>query len=172
MLFRSKGLDVTDYLLKPVSREHLLATVDRLAPTGGTIMIVDDEPDALRLFWRMLASAGHDYQVLTATDGEQALALARDARPDVILLDLIMPGMDGFQVLAERHRDAALQAIPVVAVSALDPAGHPIVSNSLAVTRGGGISAQQFLACVDGLSHLLATPSPPVAQSQPGASDD
>jgi len=133
-------------------------------------MVVDDELDALRLFWRMLASAGRQYQIITATDGEEALALAREARPDVILLDLVMPGMDGFQVLAERHRDQALRDIPVVAVSALDPAGHPILSNCLAITRREGISVQQFLACVNGLSRLLAMPIQPASEAQPAAS--
>lgn len=165
------GLDVADYLLKPISRQTLLATVGRLAPKGGTVMIVDDERDALRLFWRVLASAEQGYKVVTATDGEQALALAREARPDVILLDLVMPGMDGFQVLAERHRDQALRDIPIVAVSALDPAGHPILSNALAVTHRDGISVQQFLACVSGLSQLLAMPPQPAAGGPPTASD-
>ena len=166
-----EGLDVSDYLLKPISRHHLLDAVGRLAPDGGTVMIVDDQPDALRLFWRVLASAEQDYRVVTATDGEEALALAREAHPDVILLDLVMPGMDGFQVLAERHRDEALRDIPVVAVSALDPAGHPILSNAVAVTRRDGISVQQFLACVSGLSQLLAMPPQPAAGGPPTASD-
>ncbi|HHX44307.1 MAG TPA: hypothetical protein GX714_10030, partial [Chloroflexi bacterium] len=56
-------LDVADYLLKPISRQTLLATVGRLAPKGGTVMIVDDERDALRLFWRVLASAEQGYKV-------------------------------------------------------------------------------------------------------------
>jgi len=123
---------------------------------GKTILVVDDEPEALRLFRRMLASTGRGYRVLRAANGRQALAILRSERPDAILLDLVMPEMDGFQLLAAKNADPALRDIPVVAISARDPAGQPILSNALAVTRGGGLSTPQLLACIEALSRILS----------------
>ena len=149
-------LGVHDYLLKPVSREELCAALDRLALTGKTILVVDDEPQELRMFWRMLISAGRGYHVLTAGDGEEALALMRTQHCDAVLLDLVMPKMDGFQLLQARSSDPALQAIPIVVITALDPSAQPIVSSSVAVTHGAGLSVPQLLNCVEGLSRLFA----------------
>ena len=161
------SLGVSDYLLKPVSRNQLLAALDRLKSKVKTVLIVDDEVESVRLLWRMLASAGRDYRVLTATDGEEALAIMHQQRPDVVLLDLIMPGMDGFRLLEARSQDAALRAIPVLVISARDPTGQPIVSNGLVVTQGGGLAVHQVLACIDAIRKILATEGQPGDPGQP-----
>jgi CheY-like chemotaxis protein len=67
-----------------------------------------------------------------------------------------MPDMSGLQVLQAKNQDPALQNIPVVLISARDPMGQPIVSDFIAVTRGGGLSMQQVLACIQSLSKILA----------------
>ncbi|MCC7353189.1 MAG: response regulator, partial [Anaerolineae bacterium] len=106
----ASSLGVSDYLVKPVSRESLLAALDRLPlrekgeeKPDITVLVVDNEPDAIQLFWRVLVSVGDRYRVLTASDGYQAMQVLREQRPDVILLDLVMPGMDGLQVLAAKN---------------------------------------------------------------------
>lgn len=147
------------HLVKPVARDKLLAALDQLGITEGTVLVVDDEPDALQLFGRMLASYHRGYRVLLARDGREALAILQEVRPAVILLDLIMPGMDGFQLLAERNREPALQQIPVVVISAQDPTRQPIVSNALAITQGGGLSVRQLLKCIEFIATQL-TPLP------------
>lgn len=152
----ASALGACDYLVKPVSREALLAALERLGLEGKTVLVVDDEPDALQLFWRTLASAGRGYRVLTAADGRQALQLLREHKPDAILLDLVMPDMDGFQLLAAKNEDPDLREIPAVVISARDPAGQPIVSNALAATREGGLSVRQLLAGIEALSQILA----------------
>ncbi len=146
---------IAEYLVKPVSREGLLAALDRLEIKGGTVLVVDDEPEARHLFWRMLASAGRDYRVLMAGTAEQALQMLRHDRPDVMLLDLVMPGMGGFALLAMRGRDPALRDIPVVVISARDPAGQPIVSDALAITQPGGLAVHQLVACFEALTQIL-----------------
>jgi len=151
------ALGVADYLVKPVSRKTLLATLDGLDLHEGTLLIVDDEPEALRLFRRMVTSAGRNYRVLRASNGQQALSILREERPDALLLDLIMPEMDGFQLLAAKAEDPALRDIPVVVVSARDPSGQPIVSNALAVTQKGGLSMSQLVECIEALTRVLAT---------------
>jgi two-component system response regulator MprA len=83
---------------------------------SGCILVVDDNLDILESMSRLLKSAGYD--VVTATDGQVALDRLRGGTtPSVILLDLMMPGMNGWQFLEELHRDPSLTAIPVVIVS-------------------------------------------------------
>jgi len=150
------AIGVSDYLVKPISRETLLAALDRIDRPIETLLIADDEPDALRLFRRMVISAERDYRVLTAADGEEALSILREEHPDVVLLDLIMPGKDGFWFLAEKGRDPSLRDTPVIVISARDPEGQPIVSNGLALMRGGELSIRQLLDCVQQISRILS----------------
>ncbi len=142
------AIGADDYLVKPVSREALLAALDRFGVGRGTILIVDDEQDAIQLFWRILAASGRGYRVLTASSGAEALAILGSDRPDAILLDLTMPGMDGFQLLAQRGA-AAWRDVPVLIMSARDPAGHPIVASAAAFTAGGGLSVSQIVQALE-----------------------
>jgi len=164
----SGTLGVSDYLVKPISRDTLLSALDKLGKPIKTILLVDDEPDALQLFHRMLTSAEHSYRVLRAGNGLQALDVLREESVDVILLDLIMPGMDGFQLLSEKNQLPGLRNIPVILISAKDLTGQPIASNALVVTRGGGLSASQILTCIEALT-LVLSPGPP--QSYPEFSE-
>ena len=151
----AETLGVAGYLVKPVSCHVLLATLDGLPLKGKTVLIVDDQAEAQRLFRRMLVSARRGYRVLRASDGQEALALLHQARPDVVLLDLSMPGMDGFRLLEAKAADPAVRDIPVIVVSARDPTGQPIVSNGLAISRVGGLSVSQVLAAIDVLIPIL-----------------
>jgi len=153
----ASGLGVAERLVKPISREALLGTLERIGIETGTVLIVDDDPDALHLFGRMLASSGRGYRVLLARDGREALNILGEHRPDVILLDLIMPIMNGFQFLDQKSQDATLRDIPVIVTSARDPMGQPIVSSAMAITKGGGLSTHQLLAAVEAISKVFAT---------------
>ena len=152
----AKRLGVVRYLVKPVTRETLLSTLEELGEDMKSVLLVDDEPEVLQLFARMLSSAERNYRILQATNGQWALSLLRERQPDVMLLDLIMPGVDGFQVLWEKSRDSTIREIPVVVISARDPSGEPIVSDTLTVTRGGGLSVRDILACIQAVSEVLA----------------
>lgn len=154
-----RQLGVVRYLVKPVSREILLTTLGELGPSVKSVLLVDHDTETLQLFARIIASAPNRYRILRATSGQQALAMLRERRPHVMMLDLIMPGVDGFQVLREKSQDPAIRDIPVVVISARDPTGEPIVSDMLTVTRSGGLSARNLLACIQALSEILS-PSP------------
>ena len=82
----------------------------------GRVLVVDDEPDVLLLCRLNLQQRGHE--LLEAAEGSQALELARERHPDVIVLDLMMPGMDGYQVLEALQRDDATSGIPVLVLTA------------------------------------------------------
>jgi len=81
------------------------------------VLIVEDNPANMRLAVFLLESAGHT--VLSAANGEAGLAVARRERPDLILMDIQLPGMDGLQATALLKRDEAMRAIPVIALTAL-----------------------------------------------------
>ena len=93
--------------------------------------------------------------------------MVHERRPNAILLDLVMPNMDGFQLLALREKDEALSDIPIIVVSAQDPAGQPVVSSTLAVTHRGGLSARQLLMGIRALSQSLSAARPPADPTQP-----
>jgi CheY-like chemotaxis protein len=157
----AKQLGVVRYLVKPVTHQELLTVLRDLGQGIESVLLVDDEPDILQLFVRMLSSAEPGYRVWQAKTGRRALSLLRRRRPDVVLLDLIMPDVDGFQVLEEKSRDPAIRDIPVVVISSRDPTNAPIASNMVAVTRKGGLSVAELLACIRAMGEILS----PSAQS-------
>lgn len=153
-------MGVRHYLVKPVGREQLLAALDDLGTDIKTVLLVDNEPEALQLFGRMLISANRGYLPLRAMNGQRALSLMREHKPDAVLLDLIMPGMDGAEVLREKNRDPGLRDIPVIAVSAQDPVKGQMESGLLTVVQSGGLSLAQLLASIRMISDLLASNEP------------
>jgi adenylate cyclase len=84
--------------------------------TPARILIADDNPDNLDIFRTRLAA--HKYEIITATDGEAALAAAREQQPDVILLDIMMPKMDGVEVCRHLRADPSLPFTPIIMVTA------------------------------------------------------
>jgi signal transduction histidine kinase/CheY-like chemotaxis protein len=155
----SADLGVADRLIKPIARADLLASLEQLGVESGTVLIVDDEPDALQLFSRMLASSERSYRVLLARNGFEAIQILQDHRPNVILLDLVMPNMDGFELLERRKQESGWRQIPVVLISSRDASDQPIVSRDLTVTLSSGLSAAQLLSCIRLLSKSLAPPA-------------
>jgi two-component system, cell cycle response regulator DivK len=81
------------------------------------VLIVEDNPTNMTLAVFLLQSAGHT--VLSATDAEAGLTLARDGQPNLILMDIQLPGMDGLEATVLLKRDDATRAIPVIALTAL-----------------------------------------------------
>ncbi|MGC9359395.1 MAG: ATP-binding protein [Anaerolineae bacterium] len=159
---------VSGYLVKPVSRAQLVAALDRLGRPIERVLIIDDERDALQLFRRMLASTDRGYRVLRATSARRGLELLASERPDAVLLDLVMPEMDGFGFLEAKAADPSFRDIPVILVSARDPMGHPIVSNALAVTTQAGLSIRPLLEAVGALTRILS-PTARLGPTPPGA---
>jgi CheY-like chemotaxis protein len=149
-------LQISNYLVKPIRKADLLAALDRLEQKIETILVVDDDTDALRLLRRMLLSAKRNYQVMRAENGKQALEMIGQMRPDVILMDLMMPEMNGFQFLSLREQDPVLNQIPVILTSARDPNGQPIVSDALTVTYRDGLSVQQLINSIQTMVSMVS----------------
>ena len=83
-----------------------------------TILIVDDEQDILDLLQFNLKAEG--YQILAAKDGEKALELAESSQPDLIILDIMLPGKDGWEVIRELRNNEETQHLPVIFLTAKD----------------------------------------------------
>ena len=112
-----------DYLTKPVGADSLVRALKRhgllSAPVAGgqTILIVDDEPGILDLHARMVQSELPGCRVVTARDGQEGLEVMRRENPDLVLLDLMMPELDGFGVLKAMQTEEMLRNIPVIVLS-------------------------------------------------------
>jgi diguanylate cyclase (GGDEF)-like protein len=99
------------------------------------LLVVDDKPVNIQVLHQIFAA---DYQVFMATSGAQALAICRSNPPDLILLDVVMPEMDGFEVCTELKSDAATRDIPIIFVTAHDDTSQE--------THGLDVGAVDFIA--------------------------
>jgi PAS domain S-box-containing protein len=118
------SLGAADYFVKPVNKEELLATMDRvrLEPRANSqvpkVLVIDDDRAATDLIEVILESEG--YSVIKAFSGKDGLELAASERPDVIILDLIMPEMSGVNVAYQLRQIAATRSIPIVILTSMD----------------------------------------------------
>ncbi len=110
------------YLIKPIAPEALTTLMGQVERPGGetTVLVVDDDPDAVQLIERMLTALPRPYRILKAYDGLQALEVMQGVVPDVVFMDLLMPGLDGRQTIARMRADPRTQDVPVVIISAQD----------------------------------------------------
>ncbi|MBC7235737.1 MAG: hybrid sensor histidine kinase/response regulator [Chloroflexi bacterium] len=164
----AQQLGIERYLVKPVTQEELLGALAELGDGVRTVLLVEDDLDAMQLFARILHGAGRGYHVVRALNGQRALALMRERRPDVVLLDLLMPEMDGYAVLREKAVDPEICNIPVIAVSAQDPSQDPSGSEALVISREGGLGQRELVQCILGFSQILAGPQDRAASPETG----
>jgi threonine synthase len=110
--------------------EGLLGSLEQLDERVRSVAIMEDDPQARLLLRRILQTRG-EYRIFEAVDGISGLDMVRRERPDVILMDLMMPGMDGFEVLEALKSDKQLSDVPVIVVSAkeLTPAERERLSS-------------------------------------------
>jgi signal transduction histidine kinase/CheY-like chemotaxis protein len=112
-------LGANAYLTKPIDEDQLRGTVARLVGSGSTILVIDDDPDALEIVSQQLRQLGR-YNILTVAGGRAGLEQIDRTPPDLLILDLMMPEVDGFAVLEQLEASAATRTIPVVVLTAKD----------------------------------------------------
>jgi two-component system cell cycle response regulator len=128
--------DIVDILSKHTSDQFAEASNWPMPPASkARVLIVDDEFMNLKLFKAYLST--ENYEIITAESGQEALTRASQVPPDVILMDIMMPGMDGFEVTRRLKTDPATEGIPIVMVTAL--------SGEKSRTRGLEAGADEFL---------------------------
>jgi PAS domain S-box-containing protein len=114
-------LGAADYLVKPLKESELLDSLGRLTrkKAGAAprrLLVVDDDPAVIDLVKQLLERS--EYQVEAAFDGEQALAAIHRSTPDVVLLDLVMPRLDGFQLIEILHSQTEFKFLPIIVLTA------------------------------------------------------
>ena len=114
----ASALGAADYVVKPVEWDQLKTVMQRFRATEGAVLVVDDDPDARARVRSVLER--NDWVVTEAANGEEALAAVERATPQVILLDLTMPVMDGFTFLDALRDRPGGREIPVIVLSARD----------------------------------------------------
>jgi PAS domain S-box-containing protein len=114
-------LGALDYIVKPVDENRLLESISQILHSKGKILIAEDTEDTATMLFELLSKYG--YQTLLAANGYEALAVARREQPGLILLDLKMPGMDGYEALTHLKKDPQTRNIPILVMSAhaVDP---------------------------------------------------
>lgn len=114
------ALGASDYLMKPVDWDRMSMLLKAYANKRSShpVLVVEDEPDVRRMMKRSLESEGWD--VMEASNGREALTRVRERLPGLILLDLMMPQMDGFQFIAELRQMEKGRGVPVVILTAMD----------------------------------------------------
>jgi CheY-like chemotaxis protein len=123
---RGFTLGATEYLLKPIDRKRLVSVLNRYLPDGHSlvdastyqIMVVEDDENTREMLQRTLEKEG--WGVVTAENGRLALEAMRMQQPHLVILDLMMPEMDGFQFVSEVQRQPKWQNIPIIVVTAKD----------------------------------------------------
>src|SRR5450759_4475000 len=149
-----------EYLTKPIGADQLIHALERhgLRSTedkgGQTILIVDDEVGILDLHARMIQSELPDCRILTARDGREGLVTMRQHLPDLVLLDLMMPELDGFGVLKAMQDEQNLRNIPVIVLSGqvLTARDMSRLNRGVAAVLGKGLfSTQETLERIEGV---------------------
>jgi signal transduction histidine kinase/DNA-binding response OmpR family regulator len=141
-------LGAADYLTKPVDRDRLAAVLRRhVVDSQAPVLVIDDDPPTREMLRRMLEREG--FRVAEAGDGRAGLERVAEHRPSLVLLDLLMPGLDGFGFLAELQSRPEWRTIPVVVVTAKDLSAeeHAMLSGRVAeVLLKGAYTRERLLA--------------------------
>jgi len=137
-----------DYLGKPIDEEQLLTTIESILTKRDRVLIVDDDRDTVGFLKEALSRSG--FTPLVVYDGRQTLSRAKEEQPGLILLDLKMPGMDGYEVLERLKRDKATRHIPVIVMTGTGDEEDKR-------ERVLGMGAVQFLVKPLAISELLTT---------------
>jgi signal transduction histidine kinase/CheY-like chemotaxis protein len=146
-----------DYLVKPISADELWSAIESLGRPIERVLIVDDEPDMVRLLRRMLTPQVAARECLEAFTGREALRVMARTKPDLLLLDLEMPELDGQGVLRAMKEDENLADIPVILVSAHDPDELGVrLRSSLCVTRADGLTLSEIVRSLQATLSTLA----------------
>ncbi len=145
----ARQVDAGKHSLK-LPEEGLLSALEQVESSISRIVVIEDNEDAARLISRILHTRG-SYQVEMASDGAQGIDLVRRLKPDVVITDLMMPGVDGFAVIDELKSDPELSRIPIIVLTAkeLTPRERERLSGQIeALLQKGGFVDEALLQSI------------------------
>ncbi|HWE49506.1 MAG TPA: response regulator [Bryobacteraceae bacterium] len=147
------SLGAADYLTKPIDRERLASVLLRYRrDSGNTVLVVEDDAESREMLVRLLRSDG--WSVSEAENGRSAIAQVSGKRPGIILLDLMMPEMDGFEFITEMERRPEWKSIPVIVITARDLTAEDkarLTGHVSRVLQKGLYSRDELLRQISGL---------------------
>jgi signal transduction histidine kinase/CheY-like chemotaxis protein len=152
-------MHATAYLDKPVSQAELADVVATIGRPVRSALVVDDDPSFADLMARMLTASTrqHGVNVIGARNGREALAVLQDAQPDLVILDMVMPELDGQETLAAIRKDPRLVDLPVLIISAQSQLEANLrVSGSISVYSRDGFRLDELLGTVEALLGRLS----------------
>jgi CheY-like chemotaxis protein len=155
---RACDLGAFRFIQRPFTPDDLVEAVQDAEKESriNRILIIDDQPESVRLLTQLLDEQG-EYRVFTAQNGAEGIALVARRRPDLVILDLRMPEMDGFQVVQELRNNPETATIPILVVT-----GDTLTNDereklmNLAVLHKGDISADEYRQFIDGVRGYLS----------------
>lgn len=157
------SLGVQAYLVKPVRREAFLEAIAKLGDAVQRVLIVDDDPRVVRLLARMLQSASRPYQAMRAYNGRDGLQRLLVEPVDALVLDLMMPEVDGYTFLERMRQEERLRDIPVVVVTSKGFDIHDarrLGGRMVGVAYGRGVSNEESLSYLRGLLDVINQMAP------------
>ncbi len=154
------SLGVVDYFVKPVEKRTLVAALnnlkDALEIDMPKVLVVDDEPDAVELVASMIEPAG--FEVLCAYGGEEGISKSFSEHPDVLILDLMMPDVSGFDVVSRLKMDPETRNIPIIICTSRDPTSEDIIrlrSDVISVMRKGEFAREELINEIKRVATLV-----------------
>jgi signal transduction histidine kinase/DNA-binding response OmpR family regulator len=142
----ASALGAADFVAKPFSQEQIRQAMARALPQGqGSVLVVDDDESVRRLVLESLR--GNGFELREAAGGEEALEQIAEQRPDAVVLDLMMPGVDGFAVLEQLQADAETRLVPVIVLTARKLASRErqlLVDRSVSLLEKSSYSAAEL----------------------------
>jgi signal transduction histidine kinase/CheY-like chemotaxis protein len=154
---RALDLGAKGYLVKPVVYEALKKSIEALEKSVQQVLIVDDDPEIQNLFSRMITFFDSSIEIRTASSGQEALHFLHQTTPDVMLLDMVMPGMNGWQVLENVNHIHPVNKIDTLIITAQDPT-EQTVSDYIITTIKGGIPMDKLFRLSVEIPRLLMEP--------------
>lgn len=152
----ANDLAVKACLTKPITSPQLMEAIEPLGEVRD-VLVIDDDRGFCQLVERILQSSGKGFEIRKSYDGEDGLRAMRSRKPELVLLDLIMPGKDGFEVLEEMRRDRELENVPVILLTATTLAEDALTryGSQVTILRPGGLMPAEVLRCLLAIVGVL-----------------
>ncbi|MDI7274601.1 MAG: ATP-binding protein [Anaerolineae bacterium] len=163
-------LAVDGYLVKPVSRQGLWDVLRQFGEDVDRVLVVDDDRDFVRLMGRLLQSPLRRYQVVNAYSGHEALEMIQHHQPDLVLLDMVLPDVNGAQVIERIRADPARRHLPIVVVSAQDEIDAiEALPGAVLIARASGILPGEVVRLVQHVLDEAACRPSAIGDPRPGS---
>jgi CheY-like chemotaxis protein len=152
----AKELEIRTSLIKPVTSKQLLECMAQYEHVKD-ILIMDDDREFVQLMYRYLQSSGREYNVRFAYDGDEGWLSLCQQPPDLVLLDVIMPGRNGFEIIEEMKRSQSLSRTEVILITGthFEEELKKQYESQMCIQRKGGLSYTQVLACLRALVNVF-----------------